>query len=357
MSSLLVEYVTVEEVNLHPNADRLEIVPVKGWQCIIQKGQFNVGDKALFVPIDAVPPAWMVDKYGLEYLKNGSRVRTVRLRGEISQGLLLTLEHLPPGVSADKLGITKWEPPEPAYFQGRSGPMATRNRPNPNFTRYCDPENIKNYPDVFKPDDLVVVTEKIHGANGRWGWVPRYYKKGFWGGVKRLLLGRWLNEWEWCVGSRRVHLVGGNPCFYEGNPWGKIAAKYDLKNVVPKGHTLYGEVYGPGIQDLTYGRNEIDVVFFDAKKGERYLDAYDFFALMHSLALPRVPYLAGREWGFVAELLPSLLCGPSALHSGTIREGVVIKAADESNTCRIGRKILKTFSDEYLLRKNGTEHH
>lgn len=361
MSSLLVEVVRIGDVTKHPNADTLSIAEIKGWNCIVKDGQFRKGDLGLYIPIDSVLPDAMVEAHQLEYLKNGARVRTVKLRGVLSQGLLL---QLPAGHRfregdnpAEALGITKWEPPAPSYQGTPNIAKSTKNRPNPNFTRYCDPENIKNYPSVFARGDMVVITEKIHGTNVRFGNVPRNWGAGLWARLKRLLLGRWLGSYEFAVGSRNVHLIGDNPQFYEGNIYHKIAKKHNLANMIPEGYTLYGEIYGDKIQDLTYGKTngEIDVVFFDLKKGERYVPWQEFLDFCTPRGLPVVPVL--YIGSFDANLTPIHTGGKSALYPKQMREGCVIKTTIEENDLRIGRKILKSVSEEYLLRKNGTEYH
>lgn len=362
MSSLLVEVVRVGEITKHPNADTLSTVAVKGWNCIIKTGQFQTGDLGLYIPIDSVLPDWMVEKYQLEYLKNGSRVRTVKLRQVLSQGLLLTI---PEGYDfhegqsvAEVLGITKWEPPAPSYQKaGVPGRKATKNRPNPNFSRYCDPENIKHYPDVFVDGDEVVITEKIHGTNLRVGNVRRHWGNGWWARLKRRLFGRWLGDHEFAVGSRNVHLIGDNPQFYEGNVYHQIAKRYNLARVLPPDYTLYGEIFGDGIQDLTYGKTgkEIDVVFFDLKCGEQYVNWDDFtgFCQQHNLPVVPVLYRGPYHGGLIGEHTG----GKSLLAPKQIREGCVIKTITEQNDLRIGRKILKSVSEDYLLRKDGTEYH
>jgi RNA ligase (TIGR02306 family) len=361
MSSLLVEVVRIGEIAKHPNADTLMMTSIKGWNCVIKDGQFNTGDLALYVPIDSVLPDALVEERGLEYLKNGARVRSVKLRQVLSQGLLLTLPHghrLKEGQQvAEQFGITKWEPPAPSYQGASNTAKATRNRPNPNFTRYCDPENIKNYPGVFKDGDLVVVTEKIHGTNFRAGKVRRNWGNGWWAKVKRFFLHRWLGDWEFAVGSRNVHLVGDNPQFYEGNVYHQIAKRYNLAKVLPEGYTIYGEIYGDKIQDLAYGKSdgEIDVVFFDAKRDERYLTWSEFMMFCSTHGLPAVPTM---YWGtYTAAMVSECTSGKSALCPTQIREGCVIKSTDEANDLRIGRKILKSISEAYLLRKDGTEFH
>jgi len=358
VSSLLVEVVKVGSVVSHPNADRLELAKVKGWQCIIQKGQFQEGDLALFIPPDAILPDSFIEQHKLEYLRKGGRTRTLKLRGELSEGILVSA---PPDSCegqnlAETLGIIKWEPPEPEYQRLRDAKAKpVRNRPNPNFTKYCDPENFKHYPNLFEIGEQVVVTEKIHGTNARFGWVPRHYD-GFWGRVKRSLFGWFLDEWEWCVGSRNVHLLPGRPRFYKDDPYHKIAKRLGLKNRIPKGYTVYGEIFGPKIQDLTYGRTEIDIRFFDAKKGNEYLSYPDFVTFCRACFLQTVPLLYSGP--YKPGLVETHTCGQSLLDASTLREGCVIKAAFEDRPHpRLGRKILKTINTDYLLRKSGTEFH
>lgn len=361
MSTLIVEVVRVGEITKHPNADTLSMTTVKGWNCIIKTGQFTPGDLALYVPIDAVLPDAMVEEHGLAYLKNGARVRTVKLRGVLSQGLLLTLptgHRFKEGQNvAEALGITKWEPPAPSYQGTPNMAKAVKNRPNPNFTRYCDPENIKNYPGVFRDGDEVVITEKVHGTNARFGMVKRHWGGGWWSRLVRFFLGWWLGDYEFAVGSRNVHLVGDNPQFYDGNVYHQIAKRYNLKTIVPKDCTLYGEIYGDKIQDLTYGKGagEIDVVFFDMKRGDKYVSWEEFtrFCVLNNLPMVPVLYVGPFRDGLIAEHTP----GKSALVPNQIREGCVVKTTHEENDLRIGRKILKSISEDYLLRKDGTEFH
>lgn len=362
MSSFMVEVVRIGEIVKHPNADTLSLVTVKGWNCIIKDGQFRSGDLALYIPIDSVLPEWMLTKYELEYLKNGARVRTVKLRGALSQGLLLTL---PAGYTfhegdevARELGITKWEPPAPSYQGAPNATKATKNRPNLNFTRYCDPENIKNYPSVFKGGDMVIVTEKIHGTNFRAGKVKHNWGSSWWQRFIRWVMGWFgVDEYEFAVGSRNVHLVGGNPQYYEGNIYHRIAKRYNLAKILPESYTLYGEIYGDKIQDLAYGLKDsaIDAVFFDLKKGEKYAPWDEFVGFCSVHNLPMVPRL--YEGPFNETLVATHTNGKSALCPTQIREGCVIKTTDEVNDLRIGRKILKSVSEAYLLRKDGTEFH
>ena len=117
MSQLIVEVCKVDAVDAVPNSDNLESVTVKGWHCIVGKGNHKVGDLVIYCPPDSIIPTDIIDKYKLTFLKKNGRVGTIKLRGSISQGLILTPD--PKMVEgqdvASILGITKWEPPVKSY--------------------------------------------------------------------------------------------------------------------------------------------------------------------------------------------------------------------------------------------------
>lgn len=103
----------VSNVYQHPNADRLDIAVVKGYRCIVPKGSLNVGMSVLYVAPDAkldTTKEWL-SEYA-KYLATGGRVRTVKLRGEFSEGLIIPLDKLPENLNdmtPSELGITHWE--------------------------------------------------------------------------------------------------------------------------------------------------------------------------------------------------------------------------------------------------------
>jgi len=388
MSKLIVEVVKVEKIEKHPNADRLSIITVKGWNCIVSLDQFKVGDLVVYCPPDSIIPDNLIEAYNLEYLKKDGRVKTVKLRQYISQGLILDLqavetfsgrrkETLKEGLDvANMINITKYEPPAPKYqlFKPREtiykmflkyknkeitfrrfifkcigiikDKFKKKKNLNPLFSKYTDIENIKNHNKVFKEGDLVVVTEKIHGTNFRAGYVPR--KKNKWNYLRKYQ--------EFCYGSHNVQLVGnrGKQCWYGEDVYGKIAEKYKLAEIIPEGYLIYGEIYGKGIQDLTYGKEEPDVIFFDVKYKGKYLDFDEARKFIAVLGLPYVPIV--YYGNYTSELEKEHTNGISVIDLKTVREGCVIKSVIEVNHPKIGRKILKSISPEYLLRKGGTEY-
>ena len=98
---------TISEIKTHPNADAIELAIIKGWQVVVKKGEFQPGDKVIYLEIDS----WVPTEIAPFLTKNlvpreydgvrGERLRTVKLRGEISQGLVLPLNTLPPAVMDD----------------------------------------------------------------------------------------------------------------------------------------------------------------------------------------------------------------------------------------------------------------
>lgn len=354
MSSLIVDVCKILKVEKHPNADKLSIATVKGWNCIISLNQYKEGDLVIFCPPDSIIPDDLIEKYNLTYLKKGGRVKTVKLRKFISQGLILDIptdKNWKEGKEvAKELGITKYEPPVSHNLQ--MGNRPSKKKRNPLFDKYTDIENIKNYHTVFTEEDRVVITEKIHGSNFRAGNLKRY-TDSLWGKFKSFLFGKY----QFVYGSHNVQKTALNRKmgFYGENVYGKIARKYNLAEIIPEDYILYGEIYGKGIQELEYGMEDIDVVFFDIKYKGKYLNWTDFDDFCRSKKLPFVPVFAVEN--FHPDMLEKYTQGESALCHGQIREGCVIKSLEEENNPRIGRKILKSINPEYLVKKNRTEHH
>jgi len=168
------------EIHPHPNADALELAQVGLYRAVVPKGVYETGDYAIYIPEQAVLPDDLIDELGLTGRlagKDKNRVKAIRLRGELSQGIVCVpeqirreadvrrwpvSEHLKAGARggtdfAEQLGITKWVPPIPVN-------MAGEVEPAPDLLSWCEIENIKRYPDIFEPGEPVIATEKIHGT-------------------------------------------------------------------------------------------------------------------------------------------------------------------------------------------------
>ncbi len=363
MSTLQVLVVQIEDIISHPNADKLEVAVIAGWNCVVQKDAFKKGDIGVYFPIDSILPELLEYKiFGPDskIVLHKHRVRTIKLRGAISQGLLVrpATIGLPEGtVGADLteyLGVTKYEPPVPEFqkFQGR---IATKKEVNPHFHKYTKIENIKNYKQMFEPEEDVVATEKIHGTNFRAGWVP--FVAITWAEKIKKFFG-FSPEWQFVFGSHNVQLQHKMlyDGFYEKNVYAQMVKKYDLEKKIPKGFVLYGEIYGDGIQkDYSYGlmNNQHDMVCFDIMKDGVYLNFVEAADMAHGLGIPQPPILySGPFSGLDLEIL---VLGPSLLGPQKVREGAVIRSHEEKKSI-LGRKVLKAISPEYLLKDN-TEFH
>lgn len=395
MSELIVEVSEISNVEKHPNADKLDLVTVKGWPCIVGRGNHKAGDLVIYCPPDSVIPEKIIDQYNLVYLKNNGRVGTVKLRGYISQGLILDLPKnnkfkLGQDV-AKQMGITKYEQPQASYqnqkaresikglfsklikgeitlrrFMFKSigiikDSLRPRKNKNPLFHMYTDINNIKHYNNLFTEVDKVVITEKIHGTNFRAGTLPIAKGKNLFDNIQY-----WIKKnikkqkHEFVYGSHEVQLTGhrGKNCFYGEDVYGQIAERYNLAEIIPPGYILYGEIYGKGIQKgYGYGlKDSIDVVFFDLKCGGEYVDYWNFELFCKGRNLPTAPLLYNGN--FCPKLMDNLIGGNSELwFPQKIREGCVIKMYTEENHPRLGRKILKCLNQEYLLIKNRTDYH
>ena len=110
----------IAEIKEHPNADALELAKVLEWQCCVKKGEFNTGDLCVYCEIDSVMP----EREEFEFLRpRGFRIKTIRLRGELSQGICFPLDILPEPIVAitddnsigtditETLGVKKYEVP------------------------------------------------------------------------------------------------------------------------------------------------------------------------------------------------------------------------------------------------------
>lgn len=340
MSDFRPHAVRIGKVGKHPQADTLSITMVYGHPVIFRTGEILQGDLCLYVPPDALVDtnlpefSWLKDKSGVN--ESGIyRVRASKIRNVPSYGFILpltgtTLSDAPEGTDLrHHFGITKYDP-GPAYnLNGEISGDYYTNSLNEMIPHY-DIENLRRYTDLFRPKEVVYVTEKIHGTNARF------------------------------IHSNGELHCGSRTKFRKNSVWNKIAEKYRLEGIldVEQGLCLYGEIFGPGIQDLTYGVKEPDVRFFDiydTKEG-RWWNTEDFRDFCYDYHLPTVPVIYcgpydGVDMFQIAEGDSTL----ARLNGVTqVREGIVVKPAVERWDQEVGRVSLKLPGEGYLLR-NKTE--
>jgi RNA ligase (TIGR02306 family) len=353
---------TINEITPIIGADNIELAVVGGWNCITKKGEQKVGDLVMIATTDAVIPFELSEKMGVtNYLRNGGRVRTVKLRGVYSECLIIPIKHIPfmenyyDGKDMmSVMDIYKYEPPV-KMVQLASG-KKIRYQDNPNFHVYYKFPNLKNVPDMFTNDDLVEITRKIHGTNARYGIVKKN-KLSFFDKVKKFLrlADKWI-DYEFVVGSHNVEKGSDSNGFYDTNVWYEIEKKYDIKNklwkyvrayepaIIGDGVTLYGEIYGAGIQKgYDYGLKEIEFVGFDIKGNGEYLPTYNAWAIIEKqLKLPYVKILHYGDWSQEVQdkfVFNNFIKGTKVPH-----EGIVIKYHTGER-----QKIAKVINPDYLI--------
>lgn len=328
-SSFEVKVVRIEKMEKHPNADALSIVDC-GWPCIIKTIDFKVGDKAVYIPPDAKLPdtpewAWMK--------KSNSRmvVKPIKLRGVYSQGILAPLPDSSWEVGedvAERMGITKYIPPEPLVMGEEFIPDV------PGLPKYTDIDNYQKYKHVLREDEMVVITEKVHGSNCRVAvWDGADYV-----GSHRMMLKDTERNTFWNV-ARRLGLHQ------------KLRERYGGRNVV-----LFGELVGQGVQtgyDYGFIDRERTILAFDIFDGSagRYLEYPDFEATCAAMGVSTVPLLYRNPW-HAEECIKSFVYGKDTIVGKHVREGIVIRAVPESYDLEVGRKVLKYKSEDFESQKN-----
>lgn len=352
----------INEIKPIPGADNIEQAIVGGWNCIIQKGQYAEGGLVVVATTDAVIPQDLSDNLNVtNYLRKGNRVRTVKLRGVYSECLIIPFMYA--SISSKKIveegtdcmdimGIFKYEPPA-VQVQLSSG-RKIKYHQNPNFGVYYKFPNIKNVQGMFTEEDEVEITRKIHGTNARYGIVKKK-KISIWDKVKRFFGNEWV-EYEYVYGSHNIEKGSDSQGFYDTDVWRTIADKYNIREKlwelfkaakelynINEGITIYGEIYGPGIQkNFDYGLKEIDYVGFDVTINGEYCDTARSWAIQNILGLNYVPTLYYGNWS--QEIQDSFVFNTFIEGTKIPHEGIVIKALDGNR-----HKVAKVINPDYLI--------
>lgn len=359
MSELKCEVVEIE-VLPHENADALELAKVGDYLSVVQKGKYKTGDKVVYIPEQAELPTPLVKEMGLEGKlagKHQNRVKAIKLRGVLSQGLVHPAkDEWEIGQDVRKeLCITKWVPPVPVDLEGLVDTY--------DFQFKFDPENIKKYPDIIEEGEEVCYLEKIHGTFCKVTLLPENKRKD------TMLRGKFavcskrhahqgiyfldLPENKNNVYLRAVKNTGVHVKL-EKLVESLSGLEYFYPNCII---SLVGEAYGK-VQDLKYGVNG-DVgfrAFGICIDGKKYLNIGQFLAACDEFGIETAPVLyCGPH---TKEVLEKHTTGKEQVsgQETNIREGLVVYPAKEREHPEIGRVFLKSISEKYLLRKGGTEY-
>lgn len=348
-------------------ADKIEKATVMGWECVVKKHEFQVGEKVIYIEVDSVLP----DKPEYEFLRDRKfRIRTIKLKGQISQGLILPMSVLPNAnfkIGDDvttELGITKYLTPSEQieiaqqyskkhniihktlmrYKWYRT--LMLKRKSDGGFPRWIaktDEERIQNIPQVLSDfsDRLVYVTEKIDYQSVTFSGKLVPYKIPV---INKLL----PKKFKFVVCSRNSINTNTDSLYW------KIAKKYHLDDILKYNPTLtiQGEQGNTNVQSNKYGITEPMLWVFNIIDHERkYQFDYDeMAAFCEKWGLTPVPLIAKCKLADIATNVADIVeySKAKSVLADIQREGVVIRCIEN------GKKILsfKVINPIFLLNYN-----
>ena len=344
MSTFAVERKKISKIYPHTNADKLELAQVEGmtYQFAISKNQYKVGDEVVYFPIDSILPQEFIQQQNIANFLTGAernRVKTVKLRGEISQGYVASVESVKNYLKTDELpddltvavGVIKYIAPE---ILTSSGNLVGK----PEMVYYYDIEGCDRYPEIVEQlmDIPVVISEKIEGSN-HWTLIK--------------------HNGEVHVGQHSYAIENLPDC--EEHTFWKIARKEGIIDLAKEIQTKWfpnqniivrSEAIGPKIQSNYYGLKEYTLKIFDVDIDGKAMSFKDIDSLLQKYYDKFVPIIAQnvtlRQW-LNGRTVQQAANGKSALVD-RIREGIVIKPMKEQYVIGFGRLFLKQRDPIYL---------
>jgi hypothetical protein len=362
-----------------PNADNLEVATVLGWHCVVLKGQFKAGDLVVYIECDAVLP----NKPEFEFMRaRHFKVKTIKLRGQISQGLVMPLSILPfwSGKPSDyqedadvteSLEITKYEPELPKNLTGnKKSPyrykyswlpdwfykLSRKLLPSRFFKDHLCIVSGLSFPDwLVKTDETRV--QLLQGLLDKYQGTHCYSTEKLDGSS----ITCYLKDDEFGVCSRNVDLkeeVGNT--FWDTVRAMDIEAK--MRKYIPKWRNiaLQGELIGEGIQGNKLKLKGQTIRFFNVFDidNQEYMNYQDFIESVEQLGLETVPVLfTDFVLGNNIDDLVILAQAKSVLCPSAEREGIVIRPLKETEELEVARGKLvrnrvsfKAINPKFLLK-------
>jgi RNA ligase (TIGR02306 family) len=317
-------------------ADAIEKASVLGWQLVVKKGEYEVGDLCIYVEIDSILP----EKEEFEFLRNKNfRIKTIRLRGQISQGICFPLSFLPNDFEVvedsdctEVLGIIKYEMPIPAHLAGLVKGAFPSFIPKTDETRV---QVLQNLLDKYAGTKCYV-TEKLDGSSATF----------------------YLKDGEFGVCSRNLELLED-----EKNSFWKVARTLNLEEklrTLNGNFALQGELVGEGIQGNKLNIKGQTAYFFNVFN----IDKYEYLSFeslknfLQAIDLEMVPVLS--EDYLLENDIPKLVERANiktSMNPKAWAEGIVIRplveTADREFTNELdfgGRISFKVINPEFLLK-------
>lgn len=336
----------IDKIEPHTGANALELATILGWKIITRIGEAVTGTKVIYCEIDSLLPVdaeWLPqaikDRILKERPKHNFRVKTIKLRGEISQGLIIPIVNSLPSLTSgnwneltvgtdvtDLLGINKYEPPiftGGILFQSKNGgPFPSR------LLDKTDEPRVQSIPELFTSiqNKPYYMTVKLDGTSVTYLFDPK------------------TNDFMVC--SR--NMIRKRPNDLDLCPYWSVVVKYDLENKLRLNPHLaiQGEICGPHIQKNLLGLQTFDLFVFNIvdirdKSRLRLNDMIDF---CRDMGISHVPIEEVGDYFHYSEI-KDLLIKAKGKYIGTknAREGLVIRSADQSIS-------FKAINNEYLLK-------
>lgn len=313
----------------HPDADTLDIYQVMGWKVIDKKGAYNVGDLAIYVEIDTIFPEKPENLAFLE--KNHWKVKTIRLRGVYSQGLLLPLSVLPEDFEieegkevADIIGCQKYE-----KSSGVTSIEAKSTFPYFVGWNRTDEDNICS--NLYMLEQIkgkpYYITLKADGSS-----LSSIYQDEFILATRKM----WLRE----IPDDAI----------TDNKFWLAARNRNLKEILSKSN--YGiqcELLAPGLQCNTMGVNQADIRVYDLfdKTTKKYTDYQELVDFCVATNLPMVDVIEeGENFNYTLDELVKMAFN-AKYPNGKLAEGIVVRPTQYTVSDRGGRLSFKVMNPEY----------
>lgn len=351
----------IENLKNIDGADRIEVAQILGWEVVVKKGDFKVGDKVVYCEIDSILPP-RPEFYFLEQRRY--RIRTIKLKKQVSQGIAFKLSEL--GLSEDllletdlteQLGIKKYDPQlqkEEALVQEqakRKNPvhkyllkfkwyrdLQVKSKGWPTWVTKTDEERIQNMPSILDrcANEAFYATEKLDGQSATYT-LRKVKRFGF------------LTQYEFVVCSRNIGMRKES----QNNYW-TIAKKYKIAEKLKKfgaGFTIQGEIIGPSIQKNKYNLKDYDFYVFNMHHHDTdmYLGCNHLQEMCKNLDLKMVPVVYTGILSDLAKTVPEIVeksKGKSTL-ADRPREGIVVRRFDSSYEHR--GESFKVINPDFLL--------
>lgn len=357
MSTFAVTVERIARIWTHPNADLLEMAQLESmtYQFVVGKGVHQAGDLVVYFPIDSLLPTSIIETLELSGKLSGSeknRVKTVRLRGEISQGVVAFPQMVVPGwhegmaLTAGQdvtalLGVAKYEAPIIPIHAGRLVSL-------PALVGVYDIEGAERFADIvalYLMDRPVMISEKVEGShfaaslleNGNVAVSQRHHRIEPIEG----------SQHDWHKVAHQSGIVASLPAMKEA-----LSQRLDTPIQVL---TVRGEVLGPGVQKNIYKLPDHKVLVFEVEVNGRPINADLYLDMIEQFKLEHAPVLASnvtlRAW-LDGRMLAEASNGKSVLKPDIVREGIVIRPMSEVRDETFGRVIIKQRSPEYLAKSD-----